>query len=68
MMLLRVVLTERPSKCIQSTGAGLFMRGRAAEVDVRDCAALPGANEPFIGGVCWAVAGGVDGRGVFKYA
>lgn len=67
MMLLKVVLTERPSKWIQSTGAGLFMGGPPAEVDGRDCAALPGAKVP-LAGICWAVAGGVAGTGVFIYA
>ena len=59
-MLCNVVLTDRPSKWIQSTGAGLFMGSRAAiapfalEVDGREAPDPEG-----IFGVCGELAGGV---------
>lgn len=43
------------------------MGGLPAEVDGRDCPVLPGAKV-LLAGVCWAVAGGVAGTGVFIYA
>ena len=66
-MLCSVVLTDRPSKWTQSTGAGLFIGCRAAampftlEVDRR------GAPEPDgVFGVCGELPGGVAEAGELR--
>ena len=67
MMLCRVVLTDRPSKWIQSTGAGLLIGSRAATVPLALEVDERGAPEPEgVFGVCGELPGGVAADGELR--